>query len=129
MFEPQANCRASFTQTFLGDEDEIVDTILSILRRDGWENLKMHYESGSLSAEKTDLRTRSTDDGKSEEPLTFALSASWFSSEDAVELMVEVTETEQEWSQDECASIVESILIGLKNRFPLAANIESAQNN
>ncbi len=84
--------------------------LLSILKRDRWEELKMHYETGTLTAERTELRLHEVDGQKEEFPVTFALSVSWFESDKQVEIMVEITEPEFEWTHDECDSMCNSIL-------------------
>jgi len=113
MFEPQSNSQASFTKVFAAGEDDIVDSLLSILKVDRWENLKLQYEGGSMSAERTELRTDTFEDVKEEVPVTFALTASWFESDAETEIMVAIVESEYEWSQDECSTICDSILSGL----------------
>jgi hypothetical protein len=110
----QHNNQASFTKTFAGNEDDIVDGLLSILKRDRWEELKMHYETGTMTAELTELRIRDVGGQKEELPLTFALSVSWFETDKEVEVMVEVTEPEYDWTQDECDAICNSILEAMK---------------
>lgn len=118
MFEGQTNSQITMTKVFLSTEDDLIDALLSILRRDRCENLKMHYETSSLSAERTELHLLKASDGQEEEvPVVFAIAASWFNADGEVELMVGVTETEYDWTQDECISICESIIKALEISF------------
>jgi hypothetical protein len=118
MQDQQENSHATVTTAFRGAEDDVVDELLSILKREKWENLEMHYELGTLTAERTDLHVHDFDGEEVELPLTFALSASWFSSEDEVELMVEVNEGEQEWTYDECQKLCAGIISAISSKFP-----------
>jgi hypothetical protein len=100
MTEEQENNQASFEHRFFAGEDDLVDILLSLLRREGWENLQMHYEAGNLSAEKTVLRVLSKSDSKEEFPVTFAFWAQWTDGDEEVDLLVEITESEYEWTYD-----------------------------
>lgn len=129
MFEQQSNSQASWTHTFRGSEDDVVDALLSLLRRDQWENLKLHYEHGTLSAERTELRKHTENSETDEYPVTFAIAVSWFESDGDTEVMVEVTETEFDWTQDECSTICESIKTALRYTFPMLNSAPSTSNS
>ncbi len=123
MFEEQGNSQASFTQVFRGTEDDVIDALLSVLKRDRWENLKLHYENGTLTAERTELRIHTGPNGEKDEyAVTFAMATSWFESDGEVEIMVDISEMEFDWTQDECGAMVESILTALRFTFPLGDN-------
>lgn len=125
MFEGQENSQASISRVFVADEDDLVDALLSVLRRDGCENLKMHYEAGTLTAEKTLLRVHAANQSKEEVALIFGIAASWAESEGEVELVIGVTETEFDWSQDECTSLCESIIKALEVSFQTIVDVEN----
>jgi hypothetical protein len=118
--------QASFEQRFLADEDELVDALLALLRRELWENLEMHYEAGNLSAEKTVLREHAEKGVKEEFPVTLALAAQWLAGEDEeeVDLVVDISESEYDWTLDECQSTCESILTALKTTFAVVEKSE-----
>ena len=119
MFDEEIHSYASQTVTFLAEEDDVIDALLSILRLDKWENFQMHYETGTLSAERTDLHVHSEDDGALEVPVTFAMQASWTDVEDGqFDLMIGVEEPEYDWTQDHCETAMRSIFTALKSTFP-----------
>jgi len=122
MLEQQDNSQASITLAFRADEDDLIDELLTTLKRDTWENLEMHYELGHLSAERTDLIMHDFDGEEEEVPLTFALAASWFASDGEVELMVEVNEAEHDWTDYQCQQLCTSIMTALSAKFPTVSD-------
>jgi hypothetical protein len=124
MQEQQENSHFSITIVFRGTEDDVIDELLSILKRDKWENLEMHYELGTLTAERTDLHVHDFDGEEEELPLTFALATSWFTSENEVEVMVEVNEAEQEWTYDACEKLCAGIITAMSSKFPAVRDNE-----
>ncbi len=78
----------------------------------------MHYELANLTAERIDLHNHDFDGKEEEVPLTFALAASWFSSDGEVELMVEINEADQEWSYEECQKLSAAIMTAVSAKFP-----------
>jgi len=112
--------QASVEQRFYAEEDDLIDTLLALLNSDNWENLEMHYEQGNLSAEKTVLRVRSENGSKQELPITLALMAQWSEGDSEVDLCIEITESEYDWTFDECQTACESILDTLKTSFAVS---------
>ncbi|HEY9776849.1 MAG TPA: hypothetical protein V6C81_24005 [Planktothrix sp.] len=103
MQEERNNSHSSITRMFSAHEDDLVDELLSLIRREKWENLELHYELSTLSAERTDMVTKDYDGNQEEVPLTLALSATWVASEDEVELTIEIDEPECDWTETVCA--------------------------
>ena len=118
MQEERNNSHASITRTFVAPEDDVIDELLSLIKRDKWENLELHYERGSLTAERTDMVTRDYDGETEDVPLTFALCATWFSADDEVELMIEIDEPECDWTESACHDVAAKFIQELSSKIP-----------
>jgi len=128
MQEEKINSHAAITRIFVGAEDDVLDELLSILRREKWENLSLHYERGGLSAERTDMHDHELDGTSEELPLTLALAATWFSADDQVEIMLEIDEPDYDWTDEICAEVGSKLMQEMSGKFKTVTSEDNGHN-
>lgn len=77
---------SSLTRNFLIEADDLVDEILSALKKFQWTNLKMNYELSTLCA----TRTVEGIERLAASAVTYVLTAKWTEQEEEVELTIAV---------------------------------------
>lgn len=114
--ENQVQC----SQLFDAEEDEVVDELLSALRSARFENLKLNYERGELSAERTDLVSDHDPTSPDQEStVTYALAASWAADDNLVELILTVDEVGGCAADSKSLEICQEVMSVLRFKLPL----------
>ena len=104
----QPVAQSSITRNFLIEADDLVDEILSALKKYRWSDVKMKYELGTLSASVVEKKgEHKTADS------TYVLSCKWEEQEEEVELTLSVetqsTESAPEQCQKYCQELMDSL--------------------
>ena len=101
-----AGSTTTLKRNFLCEVDDLVDELLEAINKQGWSNLKMKYELGSLTATRS---VKSMSNGKLHD-LNYALSAQWQEQDEEVELILNVASEDQSADNHAGAALAQELI-------------------